>query len=373
MGVVMKSLTTFLKRHTLVMGIVLMFLLTWPIELGRAAETRGLLPFHIPLVVSLTVGYGFVVASVVMTWLTLGKDGVIALLKRFVLWRVAFKWYLMAFLLLPAISCRSTSRNGIRRGFMITSIAKRSDQNAAVGKQVLARMLALYLVPGMLITLVFVIIAALTTQYQVPASLALLLTWLLAGVPLLLGMLLYQGWKRNDRISLAGIVLYREPQPLRQYLWLVPVLLIWAAISSTLLIPLAQALQRTFFAWWPDWLVLSSFAQNLNQYSQSVLWASVILSFVLNIAVPIVEELYFRGYLLPQIAHWGKWAPLINVMLFSLYHFWLPWEIPTRIITLLPIVYVVQWKRNIYLSILVHCLLNTIGSIGLLVLVLAQR
>jgi membrane protease YdiL (CAAX protease family) len=100
----MKSLTTFLKRHALVMGIVLMFLLTWPIEIGRAAETRGLLPFHIPLVVSLTVGYGFVVASIVMTWLTLGKDDVIALLKRFVLWRVAFKWYLVAFLLLPAIN-----------------------------------------------------------------------------------------------------------------------------------------------------------------------------------------------------------------------------------------------------------------------------
>ncbi len=100
----MVSLTTFLRRRALVIGIVLMFLLTWPIELERVAETRGLLPFHIPLVVSLTVGYGFVVASVVMTWLTLGKHGVIALLKRFVVWRVAFKWYLVAFVLLPAIN-----------------------------------------------------------------------------------------------------------------------------------------------------------------------------------------------------------------------------------------------------------------------------
>ena len=97
----------------------------------------------------------------------------------------------------------------------------------------------------------------------------------------------------------------------------------------------------------------------------------VVLSFVMNIAVPIVEELYFRGYLLPRMARWGNWAPLINVVLFSLYHFWLPWETLNRIITLLPIVFVVQWKRNIYLSILVHCLLNTIGSIGLLALVLS--
>jgi membrane protease YdiL (CAAX protease family) len=92
--------------------------------------------------------------------------------------------------------------------------------------------------------------------------------------------------------------------------------------------------------------------------------------FVLNIATPITEELYFRGFLLPRMARWGIWAPLISVALFSLYHFWLPWENPTRIIALLPLVYAVQWKRNIYLSIAVHSLLNTIGSIGLLMLVL---
>ena len=38
-----------------------------------------------------------------MTWLTLGKEGVIALLKRFLIWRVGWKWYLVAFLLYPAI------------------------------------------------------------------------------------------------------------------------------------------------------------------------------------------------------------------------------------------------------------------------------
>ncbi len=96
----------------------------------------------------------------------------------------------------------------------------------------------------------------------------------------------------------------------------------------------------------------------------------VVLSFVLNIAIPIIEELYFRGFLLPRMARWGNWAPLISVALFSLYHLWLPWENPTRIIALLPVIYAVQWKHNIYLSIAVHALLNTIGSIGLLVLVL---
>jgi membrane protease YdiL (CAAX protease family) len=91
----------------------------------------------------------------------------------------------------------------------------------------------------------------------------------------------------------------------------------------------------------------------------------VALSAVLNIAVPITEELYFRSFLLPRLPVSPRWAPLLSTVLFSLYHLWLPWDIIGRIITLLPVVYVVQWKRNVYVSILVHCLLNLIGTIGL--------
>ena len=39
----------------------------------------------------------------------------------------------------------------------------------------------------------------------------------------------------------------------------------------------------------------------------------------------MVEELYFRGYLLPRISRLGAWAPLVNTVLFSLYHLFTPW------------------------------------------------
>lgn len=64
------------------------------------------------------------------------------------------------------------------------------------------------------------------------------------------------------------------------------------------------------------------------------------------------------------------WAPFWSSFLFSLYHFWLPWDVLGRMITLLPVVYVVQWKRNVYVSILVHCLLNLLGTIGLAAVVM---
>lgn len=95
----MKPSTGFLKRHSLVIGILLMFVLTWPIDLANS----GVLPFQVPFAVYIMLGWGFVVASLIMTGLTLGREGVITLLKRFLIWRVGWKWFLVAFLLFPAI------------------------------------------------------------------------------------------------------------------------------------------------------------------------------------------------------------------------------------------------------------------------------
>lgn len=95
----MNKTTAFLKRHSLVIGILLMFALTWPIDLAHSE----VLHFEVPFVIYIFLGWGFIVASLIMTWLTLGKEGAIALLKRFLIWRVEWKWYLVAFLLYPVI------------------------------------------------------------------------------------------------------------------------------------------------------------------------------------------------------------------------------------------------------------------------------
>ena len=99
----MKSFTEVLKRHSLLIGLFLMFLFTWPIDLASS----GILPIQFPYVVYLFLGWGFVFAAVIMTWLTLGKDAMVTLLKRFLIWRVNWKWYLTAILLLPALQFSS--------------------------------------------------------------------------------------------------------------------------------------------------------------------------------------------------------------------------------------------------------------------------
>jgi membrane protease YdiL (CAAX protease family) len=91
------SFRNFLHRHSLMVGIVLMFLYTWPIDLANS----GILPFQIPFPIYITLGWGFIFASLLITGLTLGNDAAIALLKRYVKWRVGWKWFLAALLLEP--------------------------------------------------------------------------------------------------------------------------------------------------------------------------------------------------------------------------------------------------------------------------------
>lgn len=78
-----------------------MFAFTWPIDLALAAESRGLLGFNMPLVLALSLGYGIVLATLLMTGLLRGKRGITALLRHYLIWRVKSVWYLVA-LLLPA-------------------------------------------------------------------------------------------------------------------------------------------------------------------------------------------------------------------------------------------------------------------------------
>jgi CAAX protease family protein len=78
-----------LRRHSLLIGLLLMYALTWSVYLSNA----GVLPFRLPFPLYLLASSGFSVAAIGMTWLTLGGRAVIDLLKRFILWRIGWRWY----------------------------------------------------------------------------------------------------------------------------------------------------------------------------------------------------------------------------------------------------------------------------------------
>jgi membrane protease YdiL (CAAX protease family) len=234
------------------------------------------------------------------------------------------------------------------------------------------RTLTLHLLPGALITAFYFLAAPLVMRAGYPSLMALLLAIILILIPFELGYLLYEGKRTTGRFSLHSVVLYRDPLPLWHYLLFVPLLLAWMLVVFALLAPLDSYLAQTFFSCLPDWSLPATSLATISQYPQGVLVVTFLAELVLSIAGPLVEELYFRGYLLPRIPASRTWAPLINVLLFSLYHFYSPWQNISRIIAILPFVYVVSWKRNVYIGIITHAAFNTTLNILGVLATLAQ-
>ena len=72
------------------------------------------------------------------------------------------------------------------------------------------------------------------------------------------------------------------------------------------------------------------------------------------------------------MAYLGWAAPLVGSLLMVVYHFWSPWLIPLRLLAILPMVYFVWWKKNIYISVIAHCLLNVVADVVMTAPILLQ-
>ena len=231
------------------------------------------------------------------------------------------------------------------------------------------QMLGLHLIPGALITTFYFLTAPAIIRAGYPPLMAILLAILIILIPFELGFLYYQGKKLNGRYSLEGVVLLRDQTPIWQFVLLVFALVMWGGLAFGLLPKVDNYFIQAMFSWFPDWSLPANILGDPSQYSKSALALTLLAGITLNgIAGPIVEELYFRGYLLPRIPSSKQWAPLINVLLFSLYHFFSPWQNVTRIVALIPFVYVVAWKRNIHIGMWAHCTMNTLGMIPMVAL-----
>lgn len=214
-----------------------------------------------------------------------------------------------------------------------------------------------HLIPGALITIAFVLLGPWLRQNHLPPPLALLIPILVVLLPVELGGIIFLGIRHNKKLSLNGIILNPRPIPMKEYFLLIPPLLIWSVVVFMLLKNFDQAILEKFFYWLPNWFQIGQF--DPGDYSQPLLNITFILFLVLNgLAGPVAEELYFRGFLLPRMEYLKGWAPLVNTALFSLYHFFSPWQFITRILAFYPLAFVVRRKNNIFLSLVTHCLLN---------------
>jgi len=218
-----------------------------------------------------------------------------------------------------------------------------------------AKSVLLHLLPGILIGFVYFALLPFFHQIGYPSIMALMTAVLFILVPFELGYLLYQGRRKNGRLSLNGIIAYRTPIPVWQYFLWIPLLFIFVGGIFTLLQPITVFLQNQLFYWLPP---METGLQ--GGFSKNALIVTYVMVAVFGTIVgPTVEEFYFRGYLLPRMNYAGKWAPLLHSFLFALYHVFTPWMIVSRTIGMLPLVYAAQ-RRNLYISIIVHVFVNLI-------------
>lgn len=219
-----------------------------------------------------------------------------------------------------------------------------------------------HLIPGLLIGGAYFLVVPTIRAVGYPSVMALILTAVFVLVPVELGVLFWLGKRRNGDLSLEGIVLYREKLPWWQYLLWVPVIFVASGLVITLLNPVSTVIE-VWVSWIPESMRLGMGLSGGLERSKLIQTYALHFVFIVLVA-PAVEELYFRGFLLPRMPEsLGKIGPVVHSLLFALYHVWSPWMFLARTLALLPLIYFVRWKRNVYLGVGAHWLVNSIDFV----------
>jgi membrane protease YdiL (CAAX protease family) len=161
---------------------------------------------------------------------------------------------------------------------------------------------------------------------------------------------------------LKDIIGYKAKTPLsKTILWALPGIVLAAVIFTT-----GTDIEKplwTVFSWVPEWFRVNRTTPELGSYVALTLALNFLIR---GLLVPFTEEIYFRGFLLPRMNRLGKFAPLVSAALFSANHLFTPWENITRMLAVLPFVHITWYKKDIRISIISHCTVNTLSCLVLL-------
>ncbi len=227
----------------------------------------------------------------------------------------------------------------------------------------IGKSIVLHLLPGLLALALFSVLARPIEGLGYPSAMPWLITVLCLEIPFELGYMLYEGRRRNGRLSLDGVIAYRQHLKVGQIVLWASLIFVAVLVLYVLSGPVTQALQTTAFGWVPGWFVFDTGLEGGGFTRSALLIVNLASVLVFVVGVPIVEEMYFRGYLLPRISYLGMWAVLVNALLFALYHFTTPWVFVTRALITLPLAYVAYRKQNIIPGIVVHSIANSVDVV----------
>ena len=202
--------------------------------------------------------------------------------------------------------------------------------------------------------------------WGLPSAAALGASALLVTGPLLLGVLPVA--RRRTQRGTPVIALREVPRiPARPRMGRGHRLL--AAVAFVVAGPVNGWVEHSLFGGWPD-----SWKPHLGTaggYSDAaLLWTAVLLLTGSALVAAVLEEAYFRGFLLPRMPRsLGRTAPLVHTILFALYHLWTPWLAPTRILGVLPLTYITLRTRSILPATVAHITLNLIDVVVIIAVI----
>lgn len=228
------------------------------------------------------------------------------------------------------------------------------------------QLILLHLLPGLIFAGFFFLLSSVFVKCGLTGYLALLVSILVCLVPVELGVMLFWSARFCGSRSLSQAILYRRQGTALEYIALPLFLFICWGVLSIAINPISQYLATHLTFWLPSWTTQEALITGLAISSPAqrsiTLGLGVILS---GFVAPVVEELYFRGFLLPRMKHWGWVAPLLNSLLFALYHFYFPGNVPGIFVAFVPISYTVMLKQNWRIGAVVHSLFNLWGVFSL--------
>lgn len=193
-------------------------------------------------------------------------------------------------------------------------------------------------------------------------------------VPIESGIILKAGKSEYGKYSLQSAFAGQEKRPVWNVLIIAFVCFGIAGLLSAFIAPIEnqvfagirsetlRSLPKGF-----DWTNY----EYLKTFSKPILIITCVYYGIFNVLIgPVTEELFFRGYLTSHYEKQTPYTPIIIVVLFSLYHFWLPFNNIFRILAFAPAAYAAYRKKNLYISICFHCLCNLFSTLSFTLTVL---
>lgn len=232
-------------------------------------------------------------------------------------------------------------------------------------KQSMPISIMLHLVPGMINAVAYFLFVPIVTYYGFPNTVANYLMVLITLIPMQLGILFVTAHRKQGTYNFLKLIPWLKKSRLKEYLIFIPIMAIWAIIISAVLSPLETRLLNNVFAFIPSNMVIDTY--DASEISRNMIIFMVISGLITNgLLAPIMEEIYFRGYLLPRIDASKKKAVVLNAVLFSLYHFFTPWAFFSRVLMMIPLYWWVAKKENIRFSIIAHIIANSLSILVML-------